>query len=133
MTPPAYSQAMWVENSSISTVSAPAPVTPAPAEAPISMSDRHIYDPQNLLGQDIYRVEAAIQGARDKSLDVYIALVDSFSGYAPSEWTSRTLQLSDLPGDSYILAIAVQDKQYYAASTQGSRIATSTVSDWPLR
>ena len=31
MTPPAYSQAMWVENSSISTVSAPAPVTPAPA------------------------------------------------------------------------------------------------------
>lgn len=129
MTPPAYSQAMWVENSSISTVSAPAPVTPAPAEAPISMSDRHIYDPQNLLGQDIYRVEAAIQGARDKSLDVYIALVDSFSGYAPSEWTSRTLQLSDLPGDSYILAIAVQDKQYYAASTQGSRIATSTVSD----
>lgn len=106
-----------------------------PAADPLDISSNQIYDPDNKLGDDgIYQVKSSIEAAKNFNMSVYIAIVPDFGELAPREWNEKTMQLSHLEANSYLLSIAYNPNEdgsgeIAASSTAGSAINSAQAGD----
>lgn len=106
-----------------------------PAADPLDVSSSQIYDPDNKLGDDgIYQVKSSIEAAKNFNMSVYIAIVPDFGELSPREWNEKTMQLSHLQANSYLLSIAYNPNadgagEIAASSTAGSAINSAQTGD----
>lgn len=106
-----------------------------PAADPLDISSNQIYDPDNKLGDDgIYQVKSSIEAAKNFNMSVYIAIVPDFGELSPREWNEKTMQLSHLEANSYLLSIAYNPNEdgageIAASSTAGSAINSAQAGD----
>ncbi len=106
-----------------------------PAADPLDISSNQIYDPDNKLGDDgIYQVKSSIEAAKNFDMSVYIAIVPDFGELSPREWNEKTMQLSHLEANSYLLSIAYNPDEngsgeIAASSTAGSAINSAQAGD----
>lgn len=106
-----------------------------PAADPLDISSNQIYDPDNKLGDDgIYQVKSSIEAAKNFNMSVYIAIVPDFGELSPREWNEKTMQLSHMEANSYLLSIAYNPNEdgageIAASSTAGSVINSAQASD----
>lgn len=103
--------------------------TIVPAADPLDLSSSPVYDPDNILGNGIYQVRSSVSAIANNDMYLYVAIVDTYSGFNPTEWNTRTMEASSLPENSYLLSVAVSDHQYSASSTIGSDINSAEVND----
>lgn len=106
-----------------------------PAADPLDISSNQIYDPDNKLGDDgIYQVKSSIEAAKNFNMSVYIVIVPDFGELSPREWNEKTMQLSHLEANSYLLSIAYNPDEngsgeIAASSTAGSAINSAQAGD----
>lgn len=103
--------------------------TIVPAADPLDLSSSPVYDPDNILGNGIYQVRSSVSAIANNDMYLYVAIVDTYSGFNPTEWNTRTMEASSLPDNSYLLSVAVSDHQYSASSTIGSDINSAEVNE----
>lgn len=103
--------------------------TIVPAADPLDLSSSPVYDPDNILGNGIYQVRSSVSAIANNDMYLYVAIVDTYSGFNPTEWNTRTMEASSLPENSYLLSVAVSDHQYSASSTIGSDINSAEVNE----
>jgi hypothetical protein len=91
----------------------------AAADAPFRLADRvtdraGVLDPAGKT-----RVQQAVDQLRaEKGYDLFVVYVRSFDGAQPEEWANRTVQLSQFGRTDVLLAVATQDRAYYASYAQ---------------
>ena len=103
--------------------------TIVPAADPLDLSSSPVYDPDNILGNGIYQVRSSVSAIANNDMYLYVAIVDTYSGFNPTEWNTRTMEASSLPENSYLLSVAISDHQYSASSTIGSDINSAEVNE----
>ncbi|KGM10290.1 TPM domain-containing protein, partial [Cellulomonas carbonis] len=99
-----------------------APAAAASAAEPIDLGEQ-VVDEAGVLGSQEAEVRAAVeQLATDAGIDLYVVFVDDFSGRTYAEWGTETATLSGLGGSDALLAVAVEQRDYYFDATQGSEV-----------
>ncbi|MDD7541353.1 MAG: hypothetical protein SPK50_01705 [Mobiluncus porci] len=104
-----------------------------PAADPLDLSGSQIYDPGNVLGTGLYQVKSSVQSAESRDMKLYVAIVDNYSGFDPAEWNSRTMKLTNMGPNSYLISLNVSDKQFSATSTTGSVLNSAQVNDLAMQ
>lgn len=106
-----------------------------PAADPMDLSSQQIFDPDNKLGDTgIYQVKSAIDAAQNLHMSVYVAIIPDYGDLSPQEWNAKTLEMSQLPENSYLLSIAYNPNEdgvgeIAASAVPGSVINSAQVSD----
>lgn len=89
---------------------------PALAAAPVTLSSGYVTDDAGALGGDAARVEAALEQLNDDhNVQLFVVFVDSFDGMDSQEWTETTFDQNGLGLNDILLAVAVEDRQYWVA------------------
>ncbi|MFC4553817.1 TPM domain-containing protein [Georgenia faecalis] len=87
--------------------------TPAAAAPPVALQD-DITDEVGVLDADATEVQAAIDElAEDANLQLFVVYVDTFNGLSQEAWAEQTYQASNMGGNDVLLAVAVEDRNYY--------------------
>ncbi|MDN3242380.1 TPM domain-containing protein [Glycomyces tritici] len=87
--------------------------TAALAVPPLDLDSGAVTDQVGAVGDRGAAVDAAIDRLRaDAAIGLYVAYVDSFSGYAPQDWANQTAVRSGLGTNDILLAIATGDRRY---------------------
>ncbi|MFG3341132.1 TPM domain-containing protein [Glycomyces sp. NPDC048151] len=87
--------------------------TAAFAVAPIDLDSGAVTDQVGAIGGRGAEVDAAIDQLRsDAAIGLYVAYVDSFSGYSPQDWANETAVQSGLGANDILLAVATGDRRY---------------------
>ena len=90
--------------------------SPALAAPPVTLGAGYVVDEAAVLGTDeVAAAEARLeQLAEETGLDLWVVLVDRFSDPASAEeWANTTAEQNGLGPNQYLLAIAVDARQYY--------------------
>lgn len=97
--------------------------TPAFATEPVTLGSGHVLDQAGALtGSEVDAVEQRMAKLyTDAGVDLYVTYVDEFTGPADSqEWADAVAQKNGLGVTQYVLAIAVDSRQYYiSADSEG--------------
>ncbi len=90
--------------------------TPAWATPPVALGTGYVVDDAAVLGtEELAAAETRLeQFAEDTDLDLWVVLVDRFSDPASAEeWANATAEQNGLGPRQYLLAVAVDARQYY--------------------
>lgn len=83
------------------------------AEDPFRL-DSQIEDRAGAIGGQEDEVQAALDDLRtSERIDLWVAYVDTFSGLKAEDWALETAELSDLGLNDVLLAVAVEERNYY--------------------
>ena len=83
------------------------------AEAPFRL-DSQIEDRAGALSGRTEEVQAALDDLRaSEGIDLWVVYVETFSGLDAEEWALETADRSDLGLNDALLAVAVDDRNYY--------------------
>ncbi|WP_305852983.1 TPM domain-containing protein [Georgenia sp. TF02-10] len=99
---------------------------PAAAEPPESLSEQ-VTDSAGVLdtGDEAEIQQAFDELEADTGQELVVTFVDTFDGMTPEEWTVETATMSNMGPDNILLAVAVEDRDYYGARHSSSAIAES--------
>lgn len=103
-----------------------------PAADPLDLSNSQIYDPSNALESGIYQVQASVQSLETHDIKLYVAVLDNYSDYSPEEWNKKTIELTNMKPNSYLISLNLADKQFSASATSGSTLTSSEVNELAL-
>lgn len=96
-------------------------------EAPLNLSGSNIYDPANVLGQGITRIETQIEGLIQRNAQFHVAIIDSYGDLRPEEWNVQTMKESNFGPQTYLLSVSVAEEKYFASASEGSSLTASQV------
>jgi hypothetical protein len=83
------------------------------AVAPLELDSGAVTDQVGAIGDRGAEVDAAIDELRSEAaIGLYVAYVDSFSGYDPQDWANQTAMRSDLGTNDILLAVATGDRRF---------------------
>lgn len=83
------------------------------AVAPLELDSGDVTDQVGAIGDRGAEVDAAIDELRSEAaIGLYVAYVDSFSGYDPQDWANQTAMRSDLGTNDILLAVATGDRRF---------------------
>ncbi|NYD66584.1 TPM domain-containing protein [Agromyces atrinae] len=99
--------------------------TPAWAQSPVEFTDSPIIDTVGALDGDSRPAEAMAELVDDTGRQLFVAFVDTFdSPTSAQEWADTTAVANGMGDEDYLLAVAVDSRNYYF-----SVAGTSSVSD----
>lgn len=102
---------------------------PALAENPFRL-DSQIEDRAGALSGREAEVQAALDELRDSQrVDLWVVYVDTFSGLDAEEWAMETADLSDLGLNDALLAVAVEDRNYFYAVDEDFPLSNDELDD----
>ncbi|MGV1003555.1 MAG: TPM domain-containing protein [Candidatus Nanopelagicales bacterium] len=95
-------------------------LSPAAADPPSRLKTQ-VTDPSNVLGDETAKVQATLDRlAKEESIQLWVAYVDSFDGLSATDWVDQTAEKSNLGGNDLLFAVATQDRDYgYNAAATG--------------
>lgn len=104
----------------------------ASATDPVQLDQGYVTDDAGVLSAtEKNEVEARLQTLTENSdADLFVVLVDDFT--SPSDyvsWADTVAQNNNLGPEQYLLAIAVEGRNYYISAAQGGPISDSRLSD----
>lgn len=104
----------------------------ASATDPVQLDQGYVTDDAGVLSAtEKNEVEARLQTLTENSnADLFVVLVDDFT--SPSDyvsWADTVAQNNNLGPEQYLLAIAVEGRNYYISAAQGGPISDSKLSD----
>lgn len=83
------------------------------AVAPLELDSGAVTDQVGAIADRGAEVDAAIDELRSEAaIGLYVAYVDSFSGYDPQDWANQTAMRSDLGTNDILLAVATGDRRF---------------------
>ncbi|GAA2157226.1 MULTISPECIES: TPM domain-containing protein [Glycomyces] len=83
------------------------------AVAPPELDSGAVTDQVGAIADRGAEVDAAIDELRSEAaIGLYVAYVDSFSGYDPQDWANQTAMRSDLGTNDILLAVATGDRRF---------------------
>ena len=88
----------------------------ASATGPVTLGSSHVVDQAGVLsGSDLSSAEARLtQLSADTDVDLWVVFVDTFTSPSDSqEWATQTAEQNGLGPNQYLLAVAVDGRQYY--------------------
>jgi len=99
--------------------------SPALAEQPVDFGGSNVVDSAGVLGGDTTAVQNALDELESNTgRTLYVAFVDSFENPSDRQaWTNATGQLNQFGPDNYLLAVAVDDREYYLGIAPTSDLA----------
>lgn len=100
-----------------------------PAADPLDLSESQIYDPTDVLKEGIYQVKSSVESLETHDMKLYVAILDNYSGFAPDEWNARTAELTSNEPDTYYFSLNMEDKQFSATATSGSKLNTAQIDE----
>ena len=99
------------------------------AEEPFRLGSQ-IEDRAGALDGRQTEVAAALEDLRDTGhVDLWLAYVDTFSGVDAEKWALETADLSDLGLNDALLAVAVEDRNYYYVVDEDFPLSDSELND----
>jgi len=99
------------------------------AEEPFRL-DSQIEDQAGALGSERAEVESALAELRSNAdVQLWLAYVDTFSGWSGQEWTDRTAVMSDLGLNDVLLAVAVEDRAFFYSVDQSFELDEAEMSE----
>lgn len=99
------------------------------ADPPSRLADQ-VTDTAGALDGDEGEVDAALDQLREATgVQLFVAFVPSFDGLDAQSWASETVQLSGLGVDDYLLAVAVDDREYAYRVQDGAQITEEQFAD----
>jgi hypothetical protein len=104
--------------------------TTAAAVAPIELDSGAVTDRVGAVGGRGAEVDAAIDRLRSEAaIGLYVAYVDSFSGWAPQDWADQTAVNSGLGTNDILLAVATGDRRYAWSVASGFPLSDSQLNE----
>jgi exonuclease VII small subunit len=83
------------------------------AAVPLELDSGAVTDQVGAIGDRGAEVDAAVDELRSEAaIGLYVAYVDSFSGYDPQDWANQTAMRSDLGTNDILLAVATGDRRF---------------------
>lgn len=100
------------------------------AAAPVTLGSGYVTDEVGALDGDAARVEAALEQLNeDHNVQLFVVFVDSFDGMDSQEWTETTFDENGLGLNDILLAVAVEDRQYWVAVESGFPLPDAEMDD----
>ena len=95
----------------VATASTPHPATgPLPASEPVPLTEP-VTDPTGFLStSEAGSIRNEISLTAGRGIDTFVVLVPDFSGYDPTDWCSQAGNLSQLPENSVVFALAFEER-----------------------
>ncbi len=101
----------------------------ASAEEPLRLADQ-VTDEVGALDGREGDVEAAIEQLEERhGVDLWIAYVESFSGWNAQEWADETAHISSLGLNDVLLAVAMQDRAYAYSVDEAFRLTDEQLAE----
>ena len=105
----------------------------ANAENPFRL-DSQIEDRVGAVGGREAEVQAALEDLRESErIDLWVAYVDDFSGLKAEDWAFETADMSDLGLNDALLAIAVEERNYYYVVDEDFPLGDDEIDDVMVR
>lgn len=104
--------------------------SPAAAAPPVELDSGRVVDEAGVLGDaELAEVETRLASLPDESgRDLWVVYVDRFSDPADAEaWATQTAQQNGLGRTQYLLAIAVDSRQYFLSADTSGPLTASQV------
>lgn len=102
-------------------------VLPAAAAEPLDLAEQ-VVDEAGVLGDRTADVQEAVDRlASETGTDLYVVFVDSFDGLTETEWGNRTAELSGLGSVDALMAVAVEDRNFFYGAQDGTPLQAAVV------
>lgn len=98
----------------------------ASATAPVRLGSSYVLDDAGVLSPaDAQDVESRLTDlAQDSDVELWVTFVDEFTNPADAaEWANATAQVNGLGVDQYLLAVAVDTRQYYLSGDEAGPVS----------
>lgn len=122
---PRWAYALVAALAAVLLVAAPAAATP-----PVDLGSTYVSDEAGVLG-DAERAQVQDrldQLARSENLDLWVVYVDRFSDPSDAQgWATKTAQQAGLGSNQYLLAIAVDARQYFLSSDSSGPLSEAQI------
>lgn len=100
---------------------------PAAAAEPLDLAEQ-VVDEAGVLGDQAADVQEAVDRlASETGTDLYVVFVDSFDGLTETEWGNRTAELSGLGSVDALMAVAVEDRNFFYGAQDGTPLQAAVV------
>ncbi|MWC00140.1 TPM domain-containing protein, partial [Agromyces seonyuensis] len=99
------------------------------AEPPVSFGSSPVLDEAGVLGSDFDEVEAAVRSAADRSnRQLFVTYVSTFEDPSDAgQWAVETAELNGMGTEDYLLAVAVDGRQYRLDAAAGASLDAEAI------